>query len=263
MKKLIQLLNPWARGDKPMPRSPVSPDSTGLSGDPTSPDDAHHWISSLQHSASFANSEQILATATWQRIVQARYADTADMPTSWPLPLLAAVRVGAQLWASRSLPRGKPLRITAGPLLVATMDIHRHEVALRTDLRREDLDNLSTAIAAQGEMVRPAGSTTTTMCDLLWQYALHDPTALMVLPPEVAYKSMELRKMPLVSSELMQPRHTQLMRILLKKPLTFEQMLEQTEIPAHQLCHDIAALIMTRALYPVQKATAPKPAAGG
>jgi hypothetical protein len=217
----------------------------------TSPNDASYWTAKLAAEASFDHSAQLVATATWQRIAHERYAQTNHLAATLPLPVLAAARVGAQLWAARSVPRGKRLHVNTGTKLIATLDIERHQVILSDNLSREDLSNLSASSVPESAQGLSASYIATTRCDVIWQYALHDPTALMELPHEVAYRPLQMRRLPLVMPEFLEPRHRELMRVLLQDKLSFEQLLHCTEIPAHLLCHDVAALVLTRSVYPV------------
>jgi hypothetical protein len=206
------------------------------------------WASSLNTHNQYSDAEQVVASATWQRVVNERYGEMKNMSARLPLATLTAVRVGSELWAARSLPRGKPLHVVAGTKLVAVLDTRSHQVALRNDVVRKELDNLTTTSMPESAAGRPTGFTDTYLWDVIWQYAMHDPTALMEVPREVAYRPLQMRRLPAVTPSLLEPRHTTLMRFLLKDNFTFEQLISLTEIPIYELCQDITALVLTRAV---------------
>jgi hypothetical protein len=206
------------------------------------------WASSLNSHNNFNDAEQVVASATWQRVVNERYGELKNMSATLPLGKLTAVRVGAELWAARSLPRGKPLHVMAGAKLVAVLDTRNHQVALRNDVVRKELDSLVTTSMPESAAGRPTGFTDSYLWDVIWQYAMHDPTALMEVPREVAYRPLQMRRLPAVTPNLLEPRHTVLMRFLLKDNFTFEQLIGLTEIPIYELCQDITALVLTRAV---------------
>ncbi len=85
---------------------------------------------------------------------------------------------------------------------------------------------------------------------------MHHPTALMEVPREVAYRPTQMRRLPAVAPSLLEPRHTTLMRFLLQDNFTLEQLTSLTEIPIYQLCQDITALVLTRAVRAVLRLTA-------
>jgi hypothetical protein len=206
------------------------------------------WASSLNFHHSRNDAEHIVSLAIWQRVVNERYGELKNMAATLPLGTLTAVRVGAELWAARSLPRGKPLHVMAGTKLVAVLDTRTHQVALRNDMVRKELDHLITSVMPESAAGKPAGFTNSYLWDVIWQYAMYDPTALMEVPREVAYRPLQMRRLPAVTPSLLEPRHTVLMRFLLKDNFTFEQLLSLTEIPIYELCQDITALVLTRAV---------------
>jgi hypothetical protein len=208
----------------------------------------HSWASSLNSQHNYNDAEQVVASAAWQRVVNVRYGELKNISAGLPLSTLTAVRVGAELWAARSLPRGKPLHVYAGAKLMAVLDTRNHQVGLRNDVVRKELDNLVTTSMPEAAAGRPAGFTDSYLWDVIWQYAMHDPTALMEVPREVAYRPLQMRRLPAVTPSLLEPRHTVLMRFLLKDNFTFEQLVSLTEIPIHELCQDITALVLTRAV---------------
>ncbi len=220
----------------------------GGSNDSRLANSVQSWASSLNSQHNYNGAEQVVASAAWQRVVNERYGELKNMSAKLPLATLTAVRVGAELWAARSLPRGKPLHVMAGSKLMAVLDTRTHQVALRNDVVRKELDNLVTNAMPEFAAGRPAGFTDTYLWDVIWQYAMHEPTALMEVPREVAYRPLQMRRLPAVTPSLLEPRHTVLMRFLLKDNFTFEQLISLTEIPIYELCQDITALVLTRAV---------------
>jgi hypothetical protein len=187
----------------------------------------------------------------WQSATQERFEQGAHLLGALTHPVLTATRVGAQLWAARGMPRGKTLHVACAGKLVAVLNTRSHKVALRLDASEDELDNLSTQAMPESAGATPVGFTESFLWDVIWQYGLHDPQALSELPREVAYRPLQLRRLPSVTPELLEPRHTIVLRHLLKDHLTFEELITATDIPSHMLCQDIAALVLTRAIKPV------------
>jgi hypothetical protein len=219
----------------------------------TSALDVQAWAPSLVSSMGAADAQQTLASAPWQAACTARHDDYRSIASALPLDSLVAARVGAQLWAARKLPPGKSLHVlsvTTGKLL-AVLDTRSLKLAVRKDVVSHDLDLLSTQTMPAAAAAKPSGFYDDHLWDMIWQYGLHDPDALGEMPKEVAYHPLQLRRLPAVTPELLQPRHTTLLRLLMKDSLSFAQLLDQTKTPGHQLCQDIAALVLTRSVRPV------------
>jgi hypothetical protein len=209
------------------------------------------WAASLVSLRDSNHAPQLLAPKVWLSAMQERYDKATHLLGALEHDVLTATRVGAQLWAARGMPRGKTLHVACAGKLVAVLNTRSHQVAVRTDASEEELDNLSTQSMPESAGATPAGFIKTLLWDVIWQYGLHDPQALSELPREVAYRPLQLRRLPSVTPELLEPRHTTVLRHLLKENLTFEQLITATEIPSHRLCQDIAALVLTRAIKPV------------
>jgi hypothetical protein len=197
------------------------------------------------------SSQQLPIPPIWQSATQERYEKGAHLLGALSHPVLTATRVGAQLWGARGMPRGKTLHVACAGKLVAVLNTRSHKVALRLDATEDELDNLSTQAMPESAGATPVGFTESFLWDVIWQYGLYDPQALSELPREVAYRPLQLRRLPSVTPELLEPRHTTVLRHLLKDNLTFEQLITATDIPSHMLCQDIAALVLTRAIKPV------------
>lgn len=212
------------------------------------PPSAQSWFSPLSARTAYSDDELAMACATWHRVVNDRYGALRSIAEGLPLTTLIAVRVGGELWAARSLPRGKPLHVMAGTKLVAVLDTRTHRVALRHGVAREELETLVTTSRPESAAGKPTGFTDSYLWDVIWQYALHDPAALREVPPEVAYRPLQMRRLPAVTPSLLEPRHTVLMGFLLKDKFTFEQLVSLTDIPIYELCQDIAALVLTRSV---------------
>jgi hypothetical protein len=233
----------------PMARMPI--DSIESPSSFEAANSSNTWAASLASIQDSSNSQPLLAPKVWLSAMQERYDKATHLLGALEHDVLTATRVGAQLWAARGMPRGKTLHVACAGKLVAVLNTRSHQVAVRTDASEEELDNLSTQSMPESAGATPAGFMRTLLWDVIWQYGLHDPQALSELPREVAYRPLQLRRLPSVTPELLEPRHTTVLRHLLKENLTFEQLITATEIPSHRLCQDIAALVLTRAIKPV------------
>jgi hypothetical protein len=211
------------------------------------------WAPSLVSSVGAADAQQTLASAPWRTACAARHDDYSGIASALPFDSLVAARVGAQLWAARKLPPGKSLHVvsvTSGKL-VAVLDTRSLKLAVRKGVVSHDLDLLSTLTMPAAAAAKPSGFYDDQLWDMIWQYGLHDPDALGEMPKQVAYQPLQLRHLPAVTPGLLQPRHTTLLRLLMKDSLSFEQLLDRTMTPGHQLCQDIAALVLTRSVRPL------------
>ncbi len=234
------VIEPTAR----MPENPLSFEAAGSSG---------AWAASMVSIQDSQSSTlgQLPVPVAWQSAAQERYEKGEHLLGALDHSVLTATRVGAQLWGARGMPRGKTLHVSCAGKLVAVLNTRSHKVALRLDATEEELDNLSTQAMPESAGATPVGFTESFLWDVIWLYGLHDPQALSELPREVAYRPLQLRRLPSVTPELLEPRHTTVLRHLLKDSLSFEQLIVATEIPSHMLCQDIAALVLTRAIKPV------------
>jgi hypothetical protein len=122
---------------------------------------------------------------------------------------------------------------------------------MRPDASALELEVLHSALMPESAAGKPSGFIETYLWDVIWQFGLHDPDALSELPTEVAYRPLQLRRLPSVRPDLLEARHTTLLRYLLKDSPNFEQLHALTGIPEHLLCQDIAALVLTRAVRPI------------
>jgi hypothetical protein len=234
---------------EPMAHMPIDPVENPSSFEAAN--SSNTWAASLVSIQDSSHSQQLLAPKVWQSATQERYDKATHLLGALEHSVLTATRVGAQLWGARGMPRGKTLHVACSGKLVAVLNTHSPKVAMRQDATEDELDNLSTQTMPASAGGTPAGFTEALLWDVIWQYGLHDPQALSELPREVAYRPLQLRRLPSVTPELLEPRHTTVMRYLLKDHLTFEQLITATEIAPHLLCQDIAAMVLTRAIKPV------------
>jgi hypothetical protein len=234
---------------EPLARMPIDPVENPSSFEAAN--SSNTWAASLVSIQDSNTSPPLLAPKVWQSAAQERYDKATHLLGALEHHVLTATRVGAQLWGARGMPRGKTLHVACAGKLVAVLNTRSHKVALRLDASEDELDNLNTQTMPESAGGTPVGFIETLLWDVIWQYGLHDPQALSELPREVAYRPLQLRRLPSVTPELLEPRHTTVLRHLLKENLTFEQLIAATEIPSHRLCQDVAALVLTRAIKPV------------
>ncbi len=184
-------------------------------------------------------------SSPWNEAVDACFAQAGLESLALSQQLL--VRIGALLWAARSVPRGDLLYITAGKKLIAVFDSRRLVVTVREDASADDLKQLVSQAIVDSPTALPDGREHY-LWDIIWQYAQHDPEALNELPADIAQRTYQLRRLPSVSPALLKRRHTLVLRHLLAGNFNFDQLLEATQIAAPLLCRDVAALVLTRAL---------------
>jgi hypothetical protein len=244
------VLNRFSPSQSPRQRSsaPAANDSGQTS--PSQPGPST-WLDDMDLQPGLLEAEPAPYNSAWQNARRASRSAWASAMQDLPLQERAKVSVGAQIWDTRQLPATRPVHISAVNKLVAVVNLATRKVAVRQDIDEQDLGKLSAQSMLASAATKPAGFAEFFICDLIWLYGLHDPAALAHIPPEVGSRPLQLRRLPSVTPQLLQPRHTALLGHLLQDRLNFEQLLERTQIPAHQLCQDLAALVMTRAVKPV------------
>jgi hypothetical protein len=224
----------------------VATDPTAATGKTTvTPASDFHWT------ASFLGSEKSIpapVASVWGRAKQTRLQANTAALAHLPLSVQIAAMVGREIWAARQVAPGKAMQIVSGSKLIAVLSTSSPTVAVRTDVLPEDVAFMTALVRPGLAGGTPAGFIQHDLWKLLWQYGIHDATALLEMPAEVAWRPLQLRRLPQVSPYLLQPRHATILRHLLDGDQTFEQLAQLTgEIP-ELLCHDVTALMLTRSV---------------
>lgn len=207
--------------------------------------------SNLTWSSSFLGSErgtQPPDNSAWERAKQACINSNQEALVKLPLATQIAAMIGREIWAARQIAPGKAMQIVSGPKLIAVLSTASPLVSVRTDIEPEDLAFMNALVRPDSASGTPVGFKKHDLWDLLWQYGLHDATALHELPIEVAWRPLQLRRLPQVSPYFLQPRHASILRHLLDADKTFDQLVELTGETAEVMCQDMAAMMLTRSV---------------
>jgi hypothetical protein len=218
--------------------------SAGGSGSPV-PASKFHW------SPSFLGTERATQppdTSTWERAKQACLNANNGVQMALPLSIQIFATIGREIWAARQIAPGKAMQIVSGSKLVAVLSTATALVSVRTDIEREDLAYMTALVRPDSASGTPVGFKKHDLWDLLWQYGAHDATALLELPGEVAWRPLQLRRLPQVSPYLLQPRHASLLRHLLDADKTFDELVQLTHETPEVMCQDVASMMLTRSM---------------
>ena len=184
----------------------------------------------------------------WERAKQVCLDRSQASLRQLPLSIQIAATIGREIWAARQIAPGKAMQIVSGPKLVAVLSTASPVVSVRADIVPEDLACMTALVRPDSASGTPVGFKNFDLWDLLWQYGAHDGSALQELPAEVAWRPLQLRRLPQVSPYLLHPRHATIMRHLLAADQSYAQLLQLTHANAEVLCQDIAALMLTRSV---------------
>ncbi len=229
-------------GLKPSEQAAQLPSADNPSPVPTS---NFHWTPSFLGSE---KSTPELATSVWQLAKQARLAThNADL-AKLPLADHAAALIGREIWAARQIAPGKSMQIVSGAKLIAVLSTASPVVSVRSDVLREDLEFMTALVRPESASGTPVGFINHDLWNMLWQYGVYDASALLELPAEVAWRPLQLRRLPQVAPYLLRPRHASILRHLLDADQSFEQLVTLTGQDSQELCQDIAAMMLTRSV---------------
>ncbi len=164
--------------------------------------------------------------------------------------LVAAV--GGELWQARNHKRGRSIHVLANHTLLAVLDTESLTVAVRPSALFEpkpvELGLIRAMSMPEGAGRPPAGFAIMSLWDVLWRFGIVEPKALLEVPNDFGKRALHLRRMPKLSPGVLQVRHALLLRVLTQSDETFEELSHKVPTPPDELCHDLAALYLTRAI---------------
>jgi hypothetical protein len=188
----------------------------------------------------------------WQSGIEQSYAALDSIDPPWPIELKVRVQIGAEIWDARTNGTSRPLHWLSGAKLIAVLDTQSQKIYFRDDVDPQDLQQLSMQVMPASAAARPAGFHQESIWDLLWLFAMHSPDALVQVPAQITQGVLQLRRLPMVSPALIEPGHMQLLGTLLKNNLSFQQIAQNSDRALHLLCHDIAALALTKSIQTIK-----------
>jgi hypothetical protein len=159
-------------------------------------------------------------------------------------------RIGQVLWAQGKPHKGRSIHV---------LDASNQVLAICDGVNYKVQVHKRAGIAARGALhlsSAPLNDVTLEAADyresdawsLIWRFGQIMPEALVAVPARFATDALSLRRMPLVSVALLQPRHLMLIRLFASGPRRFEELLAMTGMDRQLLQHDVAALYLVRSL---------------
>jgi hypothetical protein len=199
--------------------------------DSASPADAH---------AQLANAQQ----PSWGTASQA----DACVDVSRQAWITFCVATVDALWHARPLNTDKLLHVFANNTLTCVFDAGDHSV--QYCLLPPQIRVGWHASWRPRAAVAPPYFEEASVWDFVWTWAQHSPEALASVPAEFRTGRAQLRRLPRVSAQWIEPRHLRMFERFAQGPQSVAQWLEACATPqeARQICGDFAALYAVRCL---------------
>jgi hypothetical protein len=172
--------------------------------------------------------------------------------TELPIRLQAIARMGGLIYTERKNLEPRTYHLFANGVLLGILDRRKSRFYSRRHIASMDLSDLHCVMRPAGVDKPSSDMELMPVQDAVWLYGMHDPEALLDLPAEMGTHWLHLRKLPSVSTHLLLERHLTLIRLLLIREHSFDQLLHSTpqKDPVH-LLRDLASLLLTRAIEPL------------
>lgn len=153
--------------------------------------------------------------------------------------------LGALLWRAGTLEHTSCFHATRPDgTLMAVLKPKTGALFARPVVALADLENLALQrrpLSAGGPL---PGYRPSSIAAALWRFALFWPDGENALPRHFRALPLRLRRPPPLDPELVAIRHLKLMKLLGERDRTFVELGEKTTLSDHQLCRDLAALML-------------------
>ncbi len=160
---------------------------------------------------------------------------------AWLRPLRTQFALGAELLNRiEQYRRGSVVHVTLGGKLLAVIDIPRWQAALSIPARPVDL---SLAEWSHGQDLArdvPPSFIRLPLYRVMWGYAVR--TQRNVLPARYRVQRIYLRRVPRLPAHWFNETHLMLMRELMTRPATLDQLLERTGCSEQEITRNLGAL---------------------
>lgn len=184
-----------------------------------------------------------------QGFASGEYFDAADEASvrqrlqrfeAWLRPLRTQFALGSRLVdRMHEFPHGV-IRLMLEDRMVAVIDMDRAVVGLDTPARPVDLD-LATWIPSPGMTIDiPASFMRLSLQRVMWTFAVR--TTRAVLPPRYRERVIHLRRVPRVPARWLDELHLRVMRELMVRPATLDELVVRMSVPGPLLERSVAAL---------------------
>jgi hypothetical protein len=152
------------------------------------------------------------------------------------------------LWHARPVSTEKLLHVFANHTLTCVFDFGSHSA--RYCLLPPDLNAQWHAGWRPRAAAAPAYFEDASLWDLVWTWGQYSNEALAAVPPKYRHTRVQLRRLPRIRANLLEPRHLRLFERFAQSPQSIEDWLQASTSAqdARQICGDFAALHATRCL---------------
>lgn len=160
---------------------------------------------------------------------------------AWLRPLRTQFALGAELMGRIDQYRsGGVVHVTLSDKLLAVIDIPRWQAALSIPARPVDLSMAEWTHGANLSREVPPSFIRLPLYRVMWGYAVR--TQRDVLPPRYREQRVYLRRVPRLPAHWFDETHLMLMRELMTRPATLEQLVERTGLSEHEILRSLGAL---------------------
>lgn len=164
------------------------------------------------------------------------------------LALQLQVALGACVWDSRKLAKGQIVQVRARNRLIALLDSRSMRAHVRPDAYPGDIDALITTPMTVQRTHIPAEFRVIPMWDMVWHYGYQHPTAWQQVPLEVAHSTLNLRRLPLTSADVLPSSVVPVIGQLVHGDASFPQLMAFSESPPEEVFRCVVALYLTRSI---------------
>jgi hypothetical protein len=189
------------------------------------------------------------AHAVWEEACRTCTQQMAATEHQIPLNLRVMARIGGLVYAERDQLDGKALHIVNGSQLVAVLDSQQLLLCVRQALPPGiDPARLSTRKMTPAASGMPSGFVPLSLRMAIWHYGLYDAESLLDIPAKIASHHLQLRRLPAVAPADVTSLQLEILRTLLSKNLSLEELCAHLQVQVWQVCHALAALVLTHSV---------------
>jgi hypothetical protein len=180
-----------------------------------------------------------------QELIQHQHSQFALLPFKTQM----MAKIGGLLYAERMSLAERAYHFVCDGQMIGMLDRKRERLYVREDSSMQDFSDLHCVARPDSAARAIAGFESAQIQDCVWMYAAHDPEALLDLPPEAGTHLLSLRRLPKVSTHLLADSQMILIRQLLMRPQSFDQLSEgMTRSKFRNLMRDMACMLLTRSI---------------
>jgi hypothetical protein len=166
-----------------------------------------------------------------------------------PLKTQMMAKVGGLLYSERMNLEKRAYQLVCDGQLIALLDRKLSHLYVRKDIQSDDFSDLHCVSRPDSAARNVKGLELVHLHDCVWLYAAHDPEALLDVSQQAGTHLLRLRRLPKVSPSLLTDSQMILIRQLLLRPKSFDELSQgNTRNQLRRLMRDIACMTLTRSL---------------